>query len=135
MAPVPIRRISIAVVVVALGGTSCAGSTSAARPSTPATLQILAPGPNATTGQDVDVRVRLRHARLVPTGQIGGTVRPREGHLHFTVDGRTVAMTNQLTEPLRGLSSGDHTVQVEFVAADHLPFANHVVAAVSFRVA
>ncbi|MBK5288530.1 MAG: hypothetical protein JJE46_08685 [Acidimicrobiia bacterium] len=122
----------IAVIAVALG--ACGSSGPAARPKTPATLQILALEPNAQVGPDVDVRVVLRHAHLVPSMQIGGTVRPREGHLHFSLDGRIVAMTNKLSEPLRNLTPGEHTVGVEFVAADHLPFANHVVAAVSFQV-
>ena len=122
-------------VAVTLSGAGCASSTPAARPETPATLQIRTPEPNATVGPNVDVRVVLRHAHLVPSMQIGGTVRPREGHLHFSVDGRIVAMTNRLSEPLRDLTPGEHTVEVEFVAADHLPFANHVVAAVSFQVA
>ena len=50
------------------------------------------------------------------------------------VDGTLVAMPLRLTEQLPKLSPGSHTVQAEFVASDHLPFANRVVAAVTFSV-
>ena len=43
-------------------------------------------------------------------------------------------MPLQLAEPLPTLSPGVHTVEAEFVASDHLPFANRVVAAVTFSV-
>jgi hypothetical protein len=122
--------------VVASTAAGCAsGPDSASRPRTPATLEIAAPDPNAVTSPDVTLRLVLRHARLVPGTQTGGAIRPHEGHIHVSVDGRVIAMVNRLSLPLTGLPRGDHTVEAEFVASDHLPFDNHVVAAVSFRVA
>jgi hypothetical protein len=38
------------------------------------------------------------------------------------------------TQPLHGLRAGAHSLQAEFVATDHQPFANRVVAAVLFNV-
>lgn len=38
-----------------------------------------------------------------------------------------------LTEDLHGLGPGPHSVRAEFVAADHAPFKNPVVAAVAFQ--
>ncbi len=70
----------------------------------------------------------------MPGTQIGGGIQPRKGHIHLTVDGRLYSMTDSLTQEVRALTPGVHTVQAEFVAADHLPFANRVVAAVAFRV-
>jgi hypothetical protein len=62
-------------------------------------------------------------------------LRPDEGHIHLSLDGQLVAMPSQLTDPLPLLRAGSHTVEAEFVASDHLPFADRVVAAVTFTVA
>jgi hypothetical protein len=104
------------------------------RPSTPATLQIVSPAPNDRTGPDVDVTMLLRGAHLAPPTQTGGAVRPNVGHIHLSVDGSLVAMPLRLAEQLPRLRPGPHTVLAEFVASDHLPFDNRVVAAVSFDV-
>lgn len=129
------RAVAAALVVgLVVAGCGGGGDGSPARPRTPARLEIVAPAPNEVTGAETTVRVDLRRARLVPGTQIGGAVRPHEGHIHISVDGQVVAMVNRLDVPLTGLSPGDHTVTAEFVASDHLPFANRVVAATSFRV-
>ena len=86
------------------------------------------------TGPDLVVRVRLRHAHLVQGTQVGGKVDPHRGHVHVSVDGRLIAMINRPRVPVHGLGPGEHTIQAEFVASDHLPFANSVDAAVSFTV-
>ena len=104
------------------------------RPITSATLQIVAPAPNAVTGHSVELELRLTRAELVPATQVGGKIRPDRGHVHVSVDGVLVAMPAALEQPIPDLASGLHTIQAEFVAADHLPFANRVVAAVTFRV-
>ena len=51
----------------------------------------------------------------------------------MSVDGKLVTMTYGLSQQLH-LTPGTHTVQAEFVASDHRPFANRVVAAVVFQV-
>src|SRR5262249_8458287 len=54
----PITVASIALLLVAAGCSSSSASSASStppRPSTPATLQILAPGPNDTTGAAVDL--------------------------------------------------------------------------------
>jgi hypothetical protein len=124
-------------VLMALAVTNCGSSSpdraaTPVRPSTPATLQIITPAPNSRTGTRVRVSLRLDHAHLVPATQVGGILRPDEGHIHLSLDGQLVAMPSQLTDPLPLLRAGRHTVEVEFVASDHLPFADRVVAAVTF---
>ena len=118
------------------GATSSAAptSTSAPRPATDATLQIVSPGPNARTGPHVRVTMRLDGAHLAPATQTGGAIQPDEGHIHLSLDGQLIAMPLRLVEPLPRLRAGAHTVQAEFVATDHLPFDNRVVAAVTFNV-
>ncbi len=135
-----VRRPALTLCAIALvAGLAACGSSSgdggsASRPHTPASLTILDPAPNATTGPDVTVRLRLTGARLAPGTQISGGAQPRRGHIHLSVDGQLYSMTDTLTQQINALTPGVHTVQAEFVAADHLPFANRVVAAVSFRV-
>jgi hypothetical protein len=130
------RAVAVGFAILLASVVTAAGCSSApaGRAHTPATLQIVVPEANATTGPNVVLKLVLRHAHLVPGMQIGGKVRPHEGHVHVLLDGQLAMMTNRLREPLRNLAPGEHTVQAEFVASDHLPFANRVVAAVSFTV-
>jgi len=119
-------------------GAGCGSSASigktAARPSSSATLRIVSPVPNTRTGPTVDVTLQLDHAHVVPATQVGGALRGDEGHIHLVVDGQLVAMPRQLTDRVRGLARGPHTIEAEFVASDHVSFANRVVAAVTFEV-
>jgi hypothetical protein len=115
--------------------TAACSSATSRRPATTATLQIVAPAPNAVTSPNVTVKLRLEHAALIPPAQVGGKIRPDRGHIHVSVDGALVSMALELDQSIRALAPGVHTIQAEFVASDHLPFANRVVAAVTFRVA
>ena len=121
-----------------LPGCGSSGSTATAsagnRPTTAAKLEITSPAPGAVTGRSVDLLLHLEHGRLVAPIQMGGRLYPDRGHIHVLVDGTLVAMPLRLVQPLPKLTRGVHTVEAEFVAADHLPFANAVVAAVTFRV-
>jgi hypothetical protein len=132
----PPRGIIARGVVAMIAGASlaaCSGD-GGGRPSTPATLQIMAPAPGAVTGPYVTLRLRLRHARLVPAAESGSTPRGDRGHIHVSVDGQVIAMYYGLVQKLPPLTSGTHTIRAEFVAADHVAFSNRVSAAVVFRV-
>jgi hypothetical protein len=107
-------------------------STVTARPRTSAHLQIESPTPNQTTGSAVDLKLALSGATVVSPSEVSG-IDPTEGHIHVSVDGKLVSMTYGLSQQLH-LAPGTHTVQAEFVASDHRPFANRVVAAVVFQV-
>ena len=104
----------------------------AERPETSARIQIVSPIPNQETGPDVTVQVKLIGAREVP--QLSGPIKPDEGHIHVALDGAVVAMAYQDTQTLKGLTPGKHSVQVDFVAVDHVPFRNRVTAGVLFTV-
>jgi hypothetical protein len=85
------------------------------------------------TGTDVvPVRVKLTGARVVPASTTNIT--PDQGHLHITLDGEIVAMNFGLSDQLTGVTPGIHTLQVEFVASDHLPFDPRVIEQVTFKV-
>lgn len=126
-----------AVAVTMLAMTGCGGPSSAGgatRPTTNARLQIVAPAPNEVIGPDTVLQLNLIGATVVPANVVGGKLRGDEGHIHVSADGKLVSMAFGLTQPLTGLAPGPHSVQCEFVATDHRPFANRVVAAVLFEV-
>src|SRR6476661_7372898 len=78
--------ISAALIVAGCGkDDSPSGS---ARPSTTARLQTLQPVPNEVTGPDLTVKLNLIGARVVKASS--GKLRPNEGHIHLSVDGRLV---------------------------------------------
>jgi hypothetical protein len=107
-------------------------TTTVNRPTTTAKLRIVRPAANEQTGPDTTVEIELQGARVVP--QTSGPLRPDEGHIHVSVDGKLVSMAYETTQELHALTPGSHTLQAEFVAADHVPFRNRVTAAVIFQV-
>ena len=102
------------------------------RPVTPARLAVVDPRPNSTTGPNVTVKLDLIGGTISPVSS--NKLSPTEGHVHLFVDNKLVSMTFGLTQDLDNLSPGPHSVRAEFVAADHAPFKNPVVAAVLFQV-
>jgi Family of unknown function (DUF6130) len=132
------KRIAVVAALVVIGLTGCGSEKKSSAPSTPqrpatdARIQIVAPTPNQETGPDVTIQVKLIGAKEVP--QVTGSVKPDEGHIHVSLDGTVVAMAYGDSQTLKGLTPGQHSVQVDFVAIDHLPFKNRVTAAVLFTV-
>jgi hypothetical protein len=131
------RRAGIAVIataaVVALLLTACgSGSSGSKRPTTTARLAIVQPTSAEVTGADITLQMSLTGATVVPPTQTTG-LRGDQGHIHVSLDGKLISMAYGLTQPVTGLTPGTHTIQAEFVASDHLPFANRVTAAVVFQ--
>ena len=127
------------VLVGALTLTGCGGSgnkptttTAVSRPTSAAKLRIVRPAANEVTGPDTTIQLELTGAHIVP--QTTGPLRGDEGHIHVSVDGKLVSMAFGTTQDLHALTPGPHTLQAEFVAADHVPFRNRVTAAVIFQV-
>jgi hypothetical protein len=119
------------------GGAATVDSTMPApigpRPSSPAVLKIVSPknGETVPAGGTM-LEVSLTGATLTPvTSQ---NISPDEGHLHVSVDDRLISMTSGLRQELPELQPGRHVIQVEFVAADHLPFDPRVLTRVEFEV-
>jgi len=99
-------------------------------PST-ATLRFSEPREGDVVGGDqLEVVLDLRGGTVVPGTST--TLAPDEGHLHLRVDGELVSMTYGKVQivDMRPYGPGRHTIEAEFVAADHLPFDPPVEAAV-----
>lgn len=130
-----------ALLVAACGGDEGSGGDaspsasprSVERPSSPAGLRIVSPdNGDVIRGSTVDLRVRLRGARIVP--QTTTDIAPDEGHLHVLLDDALISMTEGLEQSIPGVEPGSHRITVEFVAADHVNFAPRVVTVVAFEV-
>ena len=145
----PTRRARAALLLaaVALAVTACSGgngdgsappaaTTAAAtpRPSSPAKLTIMAPRNGQTVRQDrPEVRLELVGGKII--SQTTNRIQGDEGHIHLLVDGKLVDMNYGLRQRLPQLPSGQHVLQVEFVAADHAPFDPRVLTQAAFQVA
>ena len=135
--------VAMAMALAACGGSSGGGSATGSasgpteitqdRPSSPAKLSITDPKVGQViNGSTVDLRVRLKDAKLVPTTTTD--IVPDEGHLHVILDDRLISMTEGLEQTIRDVTPGPHRIQVEFVASDHAPFDPRVVAVAPFEV-
>jgi hypothetical protein len=129
--------LAVAVTLTGCGGgtpNSGSGTTTKARPTTPARIEIVQPTPNQVTGRDVTLVVNLIGGTVVQ--RTTGPLVPNEGHIHVSIDGALVNMAYQTTQvlPPDKLTAGQHTVTAEYVAVDHVPFANRPMAAVIFTV-
>jgi hypothetical protein len=147
-AVVPKRRnlvIAIAIVtalaLAACGGSDNGGgdgasrstSTPSERPSSTAELSIVSPAVgDVVHGSTVDLRVKLRGAKLVPATTTD--IVPDEGHLHVILDDKLISMTEGLEQSIPDVPPGEHRITVEFVASDHAPFDPRVVTVVAFEV-
>ncbi|HJY32622.1 MAG TPA: DUF6130 family protein [Actinomycetota bacterium] len=117
------------------GGSGATGATapSTDRPSSTAKLSIVTPKVGEVVhGSSVDLRVKLRGARIVPATTTNIVL--DEGHLHVLLDDTLISMTQGIEQTIRNVTPGPHRIQVEFVASDHAPFEPRVVAVVAFEV-
>ncbi len=106
------------------------------RISSTATLGFERPPDGITAdGDELEVVLNLEGGRIV--NQTTQNLTPDTGHIHLSVDGSLVSMTFGTVQvlDLRSYAPGEHTLEAEYVAADHLPFAPRVRARVTFDVA
>ena len=107
-----------------------------ARPASTAALSIDRPvAGQPVSGTQVEVVMTLDGGRIVEAATTRLT--PDTGHVHLSLDGKLVSMTYGLVQlvDVKGLSPGEHTLEAEFVAADHGPFDPRVVARSTFTIA
>jgi hypothetical protein len=111
---------------------------SSARLTSTAPLAIDEPSagqPVPATEARFEVIMTLDGGTIVDTAST--TLTPDTGHIHLSLDGALVSMTYGLVQlvDIRGLSPGEHTLEAEFVAADHGPFDPRVTARTTFTIA
>ena len=110
-------------------------SSAATRPASTATLAIVQPADGRSLSDaQLKVVMTLDGGRIVDTASTRLT--PDTGHVHLSLDGRLVSMTYGLVQlvDVQGLSPGTHTLEAEFVAADHGPFVPRELARTTFTV-
>jgi hypothetical protein len=136
-----------AVVLAACGGDSKASSNSSSstsassspsvpagtRPTTPATLTIVDPKADQQEPANFTAKFDLTGATFAK--ETSTNITPDQGFIHVSVDDRQVAIVDTTDVPLYALAPGPHTLSGEYVASDHVPFANRTIASVSFTVA
>jgi hypothetical protein len=83
-------------------------------------------------GDELHVVLDLQGGTVVE--ETSSDVRPDTGHIHLAVDGALVSMTYGTVQvvDLRAFGPGEHRLEAEYVAADHLPFDPRVIAEVGF---
>lgn len=128
------RVLTAVAVTMLLAGCGGSGTTTPTRPTTHAQLVIVSPTPNELTGPDVTLKFQVIGGTVLPPAQATGPLRGDQGHIHVSLDGKLVQMAYSTQAQLTGLTPGPHSVQASWVATDHLPFANQVVAVVLFQV-
>jgi hypothetical protein len=104
------------------------------RPSTTARLEIVSPRDGEVLPGDpasIPVELHLEGGNVVPFTSL--RLVPNEGHIHLYLDGSLVSMTTALDARVAA-PPGQHELQAEFVALDHVPFQPEVVATVTFSV-
>lgn len=104
------------------------------RPTTKAVVKIVEPQAGETFTGDpaiVPIRIDLEGASLASASST--SVTPDQGHIHVSLDGLLISMTQQ-EEGMIDVAPGRHTIVVDFVAGDHGPFNPPVLDRVSFLV-
>jgi hypothetical protein len=102
------------------------------RPLSTAKLSILQPvSGQSLPGKDVEVKLSLDGGTI--THQVTTHVQPNVGHIHLRLDGNTITLLGSLDDHVKNVKSGQHVLEAEFVAADHLPFQRDILAAVTFK--
>jgi hypothetical protein len=104
------------------------------RPRSEATIRILQPTPNEVVhGDSIEVDIDLIGGTITPVTSTN--LSPSTGHVHVSIDGLLLSMTSAVEArvSIADLDMGEHTLQAEFVAADHGPFRPPVRASVSFE--
>jgi branched-subunit amino acid transport protein len=103
------------------------------RPASSASIAFAEPAPGqVVTGEELRVWVRVENGTIVEGSSTNIT--RDTGHLHLFLDGELLSMTTggEQRMDIGELTSGEHELRAEFVAADHAPFDPPVVAAVTF---
>jgi hypothetical protein len=102
------------------GGTTQTTAPAGGRPPSTAKLDIVEPAAGATVASGYfTVKLDLQGARIVT--EATKVLKPDEGHIHLTLDGKLESMAYGVEQQLQA-GAGTHLLMAEFVAGDHAPF-------------
>jgi hypothetical protein len=94
------------------------------RPSTAATLEVVSPSQRQHFRSNaVPLRVNVKGGGLAAAGV--NKLEPGKGHLQVSVDRIVVTRASNPVQVVQ-LPDGEHTIAVEYVASDHLPYCPRV---------
>ena len=103
------------------------------RPASTATIEVLSPEQGERIeGDSTVVKVEIDGACILEEAQTA--IRPDTGHVHVSLDGKTISLLAGTEYTVTDLTEGSHTIEVEFSAADHGSFNPPVLRTVRFRV-
>lgn len=109
---------------------ACGGSEeepAAERIASDAKMAIVEPAQGAKiTGNKLRVVISLEGGKIIP--QATKNIKPNEGHIHLSLDGKLSTMTYGLDQAIE-VTPGRHILQAEFVAGDHAPFKPRIISA------
>ncbi len=108
------------------GNPSPSPSNTRARIASTAVIRIVSPMPGETVStKGATVKISLTGAHIVKSGSTN--LKPDEGHVHLSVDGRVITLTGTLEVSTGPLKAGPHLIEIEFAASDHGPFSPRVI--------
>lgn len=130
------RKVAIgAVILVALA--ACSSNSSGGtgtRPLSTAKLAILQPTSGQTlSGKDVEVKLSLEGGTVTTVTVSSARIKPNIGHIHLRLDGKTITLLGHLDNHIMNVKPGQHVLEAEYVAQDHLPWRKDILAAVTFK--
>lgn len=105
------------------------------RPASTATIEVLAPRDGKVVpGESLDIQIRIAGGRIVELASTD--LRPDEGHLHLSIDGKLLSMRMGFSQrvDIGDLDRGRHLLMVEYVASDHAPFNPRVIDRTTFQI-
>jgi hypothetical protein len=118
---VPVVLLALAMAVgagaFAIGGNSSAGPSGTLPAPDGLSIRIESPadGTEVPANRPFNVEARVTGGEISNATQ---STDPRVGHLHVFVDGQLISMPSVTTQEVE-LEPGEHTIVVEFTAADH----------------
>lgn len=125
-------RLLIPLLLLLVACSDGGGIETAERPTSEASLTIVKPADGSVLKTTrVSVVIDLDGGRVID--QTTTELKPDEGHIHVSLDGDLVSMVYGTRQKI-SVRPGQHLLQVEFVAGDHLSFEPSVVATSTFRV-
>jgi len=103
------------------------------RPTSTAKLTILQPTTGSTVdGKDVEVKLSLVGGTVTTVTVSSARIQPNIGHIHLRLDGNTITLLGHLDNHIKNVKAGQHILEAEYVAQDHLPWAKDILSTVSF---